>query len=118
MSPFPGGQHCEFFAGGFERAEVIMDVTSRELICRPLAALRDNKVEAEKLERQKRSAARKLHYRPGVHAMMDWLADRLNRDLCSTYAESDDLAAASAKPAFLFSLKLAPRPLSRHFCFR
>jgi hypothetical protein len=105
MSLFPGqgGQHCEFFAGGFERAEVIMDVTSRELICRPLAALRDNKVEAEKLERQKRSAARKLHYRPGVHAMMDWLADRLNKDLCSTYAESDDLA---------------PRPLSRHFCFR
>jgi hypothetical protein len=80
-----------------------MDVMSREFICRPLAALRDNKVEAEKLERQKRSAARKLHYRPGVHAMVDWLADRLNKDLCSTYAESDDLA---------------PRPLSRHFCFR
>ena len=59
------------------------DVTSRELICRPLAALKDNRAEAE----QRQSESPELvangvpvaNYRPGLYVMMDWVASRLHK---------------------------------------
>jgi hypothetical protein len=59
------------------------DVTSRELICRPLAALKDNRAEAEQLQSDASQAAANgdlvANYRPGLYVMMDWVASRLHK---------------------------------------
>jgi hypothetical protein len=57
--------------------QVPVEVMPRELICRPLPALRDNRAEAEKVQLQMQLAAMERHYRRGNYAVMDWLADRL-----------------------------------------
>jgi D-serine deaminase-like pyridoxal phosphate-dependent protein len=70
-----------------------MKVTSRELICRHLPALKDNRAEAEELEsklRDARDVNAEALYRPGVYAMMDWVASRLTK-------------AGSAVWAFIFA---------------
>jgi hypothetical protein len=59
------------------------DVTSRELICRPLAALKDNRAEAEQLQsdspRVAENGPQVANYRPGLYVMMDWVASRLHK---------------------------------------
>jgi hypothetical protein len=59
------------------------DATSRELICRPLAALKDNRVEAEQVQseapRKAVNGVPMASYRPGLYAMMDWVASRLHK---------------------------------------
>ena len=59
------------------------DVTSRELLCRPLAALKDNRAEAEQLQSNSLQVAANgvsaASYRPGLYVMMDWVASRLHR---------------------------------------
>jgi len=57
-----------------------MKVTSRDLICGPLPALKDNRAEAEEREsklRQARDINAEALYRPGVYEMMDWVASRI-----------------------------------------
>jgi hypothetical protein len=70
-----------------------MKVTSRELICGHLPALKDNRAEAEDREsklRHARDVNAEALYRPGVYEMMDWVASRLTK-------------AGSATRAFLFA---------------
>ena len=59
------------------------DVTSRELICRPLAALKDNRAEAEEIQsgspRVVANGVPAANYQPGLYAMMDWVAARLHK---------------------------------------
>ena len=59
------------------------DVTSRGLLCRPLAALKDNRAEAEQLRSDSPQAVANgvpvTNYRPGLYVMMDWVASRLHK---------------------------------------
>jgi len=60
-----------------------MDVTPRDLLCRPLAALKDNRAEAQQREHEFQngvveSAIPTAQYRPGVFSVLDWLAPRLS----------------------------------------
>ena len=65
--------------------EVGMDVPPRDLICRPLAALKNNRAEAEEHEAElctvvtngATNGAPAAKYQPGVYLMMDWVASRL-----------------------------------------
>jgi hypothetical protein len=59
------------------------DVAPRELICRPLAALKDNRAEAEQLQsvvpREAANGVPVTKYRQGVYFAMDWVAARLHK---------------------------------------
>jgi hypothetical protein len=59
------------------------DVTSRELICGRLPALKDNRAEAEQLQFDASQAAVNgapiANYRPGLYVMIDWVASRLHK---------------------------------------
>ena len=70
------------------------DVTSRELLCRPLAALKDNRAEAEQLRSDSHQAAASgvpvTNYRPGLYVMMDWVASRLHRAGAAIWALISD----------------------------
>jgi hypothetical protein len=61
-----------------------MDVPPRDLICRPLAALKDNRAEAVERELAlvasgAANGAPAPSYRPGLYLMMDWVAARLHK---------------------------------------
>ena len=66
------------------------DVTSRELLCRPLAALKDNRAEAEQLQSNSPQVAANgvtaANYRPGLYVMMDWVASRLHKAGAAAWA--------------------------------
>ncbi len=66
------------------------DVTSRELLCRPLAALKDNRAEAEQLQSNSPQVASNgvtaASYRPGLYVMMDWVASRLHKAGAAAWA--------------------------------
>ena len=70
------------------------DVTSRELLCRPLAALKDNRAEAEQLQSNSPQVAENgvsaASYRPGLYVMMDWVASRLHRAGAALWALISD----------------------------
>jgi hypothetical protein len=70
------------------------DVTSRELLCRPLAALKDNRAEAEQLRSDSPQAVASgvpvTNYRPGLYVMMDWVASRLHRAGAALWALISD----------------------------
>ena len=59
------------------------DVTSRELICGQLPALKDNRAEVEKLQsvvpREAANGVPVTKYRPGLYFAMDWVAARLHK---------------------------------------
>jgi hypothetical protein len=59
------------------------DVTSRELICGPLPALKDNRAEAEQLRSDSPQAVANgspaPNYQPGLYVMIDWVASRLHK---------------------------------------
>ena len=59
------------------------DVTSRELICGLLPALKDNRAEAEQLQsaepREVANGVSVTKYRPGLYSAMDWVAARLHK---------------------------------------
>ena len=62
-----------------------MDVPPRDLICRPLAALKNNRAEAEERAAElstvrtngATNAVAALNYQPGRYATIDWVASRL-----------------------------------------
>ena len=61
-----------------------MDVPPRDLICRPLAALKDNRAEAEEsackvVINGAANVAPAPNYQPGLYTMMDWVASRLHK---------------------------------------
>ena len=64
-----------------------MDVPPRDLICRPLAALKNNRSEAEKgatelchtVTNRTVNGAPAASYQPGLYVMMDWVASRLHK---------------------------------------
>ena len=66
-----------------------MDVPPRDLICRPLAALKNNRSEAEKratelchtVTNRTVNGAPAASYQPGLYVMMDWVASRQRRRL-------------------------------------
>jgi D-serine deaminase-like pyridoxal phosphate-dependent protein len=66
------------------------DVSSRELLCRPLAALKDNRAEAEQLRSDSPQAVANAvpvtNYRPGLYVMMDWVASRLHKAGAAAWA--------------------------------
>ncbi len=67
------------------------DVTSRELLCRPLAALKNNRAEAEQREGQLRNGllendAPAAGYQPGLYAMIDWVASRMHKAGAAVWA--------------------------------
>jgi hypothetical protein len=66
------------------------DVTSRELICGPLPALKDNRAEAEQLRSDSPQAVANgvpvTNYRPGLYVMMDWVASRLHKAGAAVWA--------------------------------
>jgi hypothetical protein len=59
------------------------DVASRDLICGPLPALKDNRAEAEQLHAFSAEAAANVlplaNYQPGLYVAMDWVASRLKK---------------------------------------
>jgi hypothetical protein len=66
-----------------------MKVTSRDLICGPLPALKDNREEAEQRELRLRAAedeAAAAAYRPGRYVAMDWVASRLHKAGAAVWA--------------------------------
>ena len=68
-----------------------MDVPPRHLICRPLAALRDNRAEAEEhvckvATNGATNGAPTAHYQPGLNSMMDWVASRLHKAGAAVWA--------------------------------
>ena len=71
-----------------------MDVPPRDLICRPLAALKDNRAEAKKhaalllngATNGAASGAPVHNYRPGLYLMMDWVASRLHKAAAAVWA--------------------------------
>jgi hypothetical protein len=68
-----------------------MDVTPRDLLCRPLAALKDNRAEAQQREHEFQngvveSAIPTAQYRPGVFSVLDWLAYRLHKAGAAAWA--------------------------------
>jgi hypothetical protein len=58
-----------------------MKVPLREFICGRLPALQDNRTAAEEREVQLRRARQDEQelYRPGLYAMMDWVASRIDK---------------------------------------
>ena len=68
-----------------------MDVPPRDLICRPLAALKDNRAEAEErvckvATNGATNGAPAPNYQPGLYAMMDWVASRLHKTGAAAWA--------------------------------
>jgi D-serine deaminase-like pyridoxal phosphate-dependent protein len=71
-----------------------MDVPPRDLICRPLAALKDNRAEAEEhaaelcevVTNGNTNGAPAVNYRPGLYVMMDWVASRLHKAGATAWA--------------------------------
>jgi hypothetical protein len=75
-----------------------MDVPPRDLICRPLAALRNNRAEAEERAAELCAAATDgatngatngapaAQYQPGLYLMMDWVASRLHKAGAAVWA--------------------------------
>jgi D-serine deaminase-like pyridoxal phosphate-dependent protein len=71
-----------------------MDVPPRDLICRPLAALKNNRAEAEEHEAElctvvtngATNGAPAAKYQPGVYLMMDWVASRLHKAGAAVWA--------------------------------
>ena len=71
-----------------------MDVPPRDLICRPLAALKNNRAEA--VERAAElctvvtngatNGAPAAKYQPGLYLMMDWVASRLHKAGAAVWA--------------------------------
>ena len=64
-----------------------MDVPPRDLICRPLAALKNNRAEAEERAAELSTVVTNgatngvaaLNYQPGRYATIDWVASRLHK---------------------------------------
>ena len=64
-----------------------MEVPPRDLICRPLAALKNNRAEAEErvaelctvVTNGATNSAPAAKYQPGLYLMMDWVASRLHK---------------------------------------
>jgi hypothetical protein len=82
--------------------EVDMDVPPRDLICRPLAALKDNRAEAEEHAAELCKVAHNgavngapaAKYQPGLYLMMGWVASRLHKAGAAAWAfifEVDEL---------------------------
>ena len=71
-----------------------MDVPPRDLICRPLAALKNNRAEAEEHEAElctvvtngATNGAPAAKYQPGLYLMMDWVASRLHKAGAAVWA--------------------------------
>jgi hypothetical protein len=74
--------------------EVDMDVPPRDLICRPLAALKNNRAEAEERAAElctvvtngATNGAPAAKYQPGLYLMMDWVASRLHKAGAAVWA--------------------------------
>ena len=79
-----------------------MDVPPKDLICRPLAALKDNRAEAEEhaaflsnghangiangAANGAVNGAPAPKYQPGLYLMMDWVASRLHKAGAAAWA--------------------------------
>ena len=72
-----------------------MDVPPRDLICRPLAALKDNRAEADERAAElftvvsngaTNGVAPAASYQPGLYLMMDWVASRLHKAGAAVWA--------------------------------
>ena len=72
-----------------------MDVPPRDLICRPLAALKNNRAEAEERAAElchvvtngaTVNGAPAASYQPGLYVMMDWVASRLHKAGAAVWA--------------------------------
>jgi hypothetical protein len=61
-------------------------VSARELLCRSLPALKDNRVEAEESLAAAETVNGASPYKPGVYLMMDWVAARLNKASAALWA--------------------------------
>jgi hypothetical protein len=78
------------------------EIASRELIRRPLAALKDNRAEAEQREsdspRMAENGVPVANYRPGLYVMMDWVASRLHKAGAAAWALILDGEEAECHP--------------------
>ena len=71
-----------------------MDVPPRDLICRPLAALKNNRAEAVERAAElctvvtngAENGAPAAKYQPGLYLMMDWVASRLHKAGAAVWA--------------------------------
>jgi hypothetical protein len=87
-----------------------MDVPPRDLICRPLAALKNNRAEAEERAAElctvvtngATNGAPAAKYQPGLYLMMDWVASRLHKAGAAVWAIIFNLDEAD----FLFELAM------------
>jgi len=71
--------------------EIGMNVPPRNLICRPLAALKDNRAEAEKhvckaATNGATNGTPAANYQSGLYSMMDWVAYRLQKAGAAVWA--------------------------------